>query len=163
MKKLLKRKNDPMKHQSMNNFVGLFLSLFVLCVALTACNVSEPNRPTDSSPESSNEQNSPVVATLHAAELVKEFEGNEVRANQLYKNKRVRIYGTVNSIENKGGGQIALTFKSSVTTYSMAQCLFSDSHSAKLAEIRSNNEATVEGTVRGYDTHFVTLESCTIP
>ncbi|HTG92569.1 MAG TPA: DUF6683 family protein, partial [Pyrinomonadaceae bacterium] len=33
---------------------------------------------------------------MHIATLVKEFENNEVRANQLYIGKRVRVFGTVN-------------------------------------------------------------------
>ena len=41
---------------------------------------------------------------MHVATLVKEFENNEVRANQLYIGKRLRIFGTVDSI--------ALWFKS---------------------------------------------------
>jgi tRNA_anti-like len=52
------------------------------------------------------------IATMHAAELVKEFETNEVRANQAYAGKRVRVHGTVNNIEVEKDGRIVLTFKS---------------------------------------------------
>lgn len=61
---------------------------------------------------------------MHAAALVKEFESNEVRANQLYAGKRVRIFGTVNSIEIDNDGKIVLTFKSSISTYNNARCYF---------------------------------------
>src|SRR5688572_117141 len=48
------------------------------------------------------------TVAMHAAALVKEFESNEVRANQLYVGKRVRIFGTVNSIEIDNDGKIIL-------------------------------------------------------
>jgi hypothetical protein len=106
---------------------------------------------------------------MHAAALVKEFENNEVRANQVWVGKRVRIYGTVNNIEVGADGNIILTFKSSVTTYRQAQCFFNKSQSSRIAALSANQEATVEGTVRGLGgglsntKSFLLLESCTVP
>jgi hypothetical protein len=109
------------------------------------------------------------AAAMHAATLVKEFENNEVRANQSYVGKRVRIYGTVNSIEIGKDGRIVLTFKSSIATYGNARCYFSKSQASRVAAINAHEEATVEGTVRGweggYDNAkvFVLLENCLVP
>jgi hypothetical protein len=109
------------------------------------------------------------IATLHAAALVKEFENNEVRANQVWVGKRVRIYGTVNNIEIGKDGNIVLTFKSSVTTYRNAQCFFNKSQSSRVAALSAHTEATVEGTVRGlgggFDNSkaFLILENCVVP
>ena len=110
-----------------------------------------------------------TAAAMHAADLVKEFEDNEVRANQLYVGKRVRIFGTVNSIEIGKDGRIILTFKSSVSTYKNARCYFSKSQSSRVATINANEEATVEGTVRGLGgglggvKAFLVLEGCIVP
>jgi hypothetical protein len=114
---------------------------------------------------------SPVAnaAAMHAAALVKDFESNEVRANQLYGGKRVRIFGTVNSIEIDNDGKIILTFKSSISTYNNARCYFSKSQGSRVAAINANEEATVEGTVRGLGggwdgaKAFVVLENCIVP
>lgn len=109
------------------------------------------------------------AAAMHAAALVKEFESNEVRANQLYGGKRVRIFGTVNSIEIDNDGKIVLTFKSSISTYNNARCYFSKSQGSRVAAINANEEATVEGTVRGLGggwdgaKAFVVLENCIVP
>ena len=109
------------------------------------------------------------AGAMHAAALVKEFESNEVRANQLYVGKRVRIFGTVNSIEIDNAGKIVLTFKSSISTYNNARCYFGKSQSSRVAGINANEEATVEGTVRGlgggFDgaKAFVILEDCIVP
>jgi hypothetical protein len=109
------------------------------------------------------------AATMHAAALVKEFENNEVRANQLYVGKRMRIFGTVNSIEVGKDGRIILTFKSSISTYKNARCYFSKLQETRVATINAHEEATVEGTVRGlgggFDgvKAFLTLEDCIVP
>lgn len=109
------------------------------------------------------------ATAMHAAALVREFESNEVRANQLYVGKRVRIYGTVNSIEIGKDGRIILTFKSSISTYNNARCFFNKSQSSRVAAINAHEEATVEGTVRGLGggwdgaKAFVLLENCIVP
>lgn len=123
---------------------------------------SSPQRQVSTPPSS------PVNA-MHAAGLVREFENNEIRANQLYIGKRMRIYGTVNIIEINKAGQIVLTFKSSITTSRNARCYFNKSQSSRVAGINAHEEATVEGTVRGLGDGFdnskayLVLEDCIVP
>jgi len=106
---------------------------------------------------------------MHIATLVKEFENNEVRANQLYIGKRVRVFGTVNSIAIADDGRIRLTFKSSIGTYGNGRCYFNKSQSSRVAAINTHQETTVEGTVRGWEGGydrakvFVLLEDCIVP
>jgi tRNA_anti-like len=109
--------------------------------------------------------NEPATISLHQAELVREFEGNEVRANQLYKGKRVRIHGNVNSVSTSSNGGFVLTYRTSVSTYSPAQCYFSQEYANQLAKIQTNDEVEVEGTVLGFtNSRFaVALEDCSIP
>jgi hypothetical protein len=109
------------------------------------------------------------VGPMHIAALVKEFENNEVRANQLYIGKRFRILGTVDSIAIANDGRIRLTFKSSIGTYGNGRCYFRKSQSSRVAAINAHQEATVEGTVRGWEDGyggakvFVFLEDCIVP
>jgi len=109
------------------------------------------------------------VTSMHAAALVGEFESNEVRANQVYIGKRVRIHGTVNTIEIGKDGRVVLTFKSSITTRNNARCFFSQSQNSGVATLSAHTVATVEGTVRGmgggFDDAkaFVLLENCIVP
>lgn len=106
---------------------------------------------------------------MHAAALVKEFESNEINAIETYRGKRVRIKGTVNSIEIDREGRIVLTFKSSVSTYSHARCYFPGSQSSRVGALKAHEEATVEGTVRGLGDGFgntkafLVLENCLVP
>jgi putative nucleic acid binding protein len=109
------------------------------------------------------------INAMHSAALVREFETNEIRANQVWIGKRVRIYGTVNSIEADKDGLIVLTFKTSVSTYKMVKCYFNKSQSSRIATLSAHTEATVEGTVRGlgggFDNSkaFLVLENCIVP
>jgi hypothetical protein len=109
------------------------------------------------------------AATMHAAALVREFEQNEVRATQAYAGKRVRIRGTVNSIEVVKDGRVRLTFKSSLGTYNNARCYFGKAQGARVAALNAHEEATVEGTVRGWEDGyggakvFLLLEDCVVP
>jgi hypothetical protein len=100
---------------------------------------------------------------------VKAFEGNEVRANQMFGGKRLRIQGTVNSIESLADGRAALVFRSTVTTYGMAKCHFDRAQKAGLAAVTANTQIIVEGTVKEYGggwdgaKAYVILEHCAIP
>ena len=120
-----------------------------------------------SSPESTNPQDA-SAGTISAGMLVIEFEGNEVRANQIYGGKRIRVNGTVNSIDVLKDGRITLTFHSPAGGYAQTQCYFNKSQSSRLAELSGGQEAIVEGTVKGIaggmgGRGFVTLENCTVP
>ena len=122
---------------------------------------------TPSSAETTNSQNAPGE-TVNAGKLVIDFEGNEVRANQMYVGKRIRVNGTVNSIEVLKDGRITLTFHSPAAGYAQTQCYFNKSQSSRLAELSGGHEAIVEGTVRGIGggmggKGFVVLENCTVP
>jgi hypothetical protein len=119
--------------------------------------------------ESAPRPTSTDVTSIHAAALVGEFESNEVRANQVYIGKRVRIHGTVNTNEIGKDGRVVLTFKSSITTRNNARCFFSQSQNSGVATLSAHTVATVEGTVRGmgggFDNAkaFVLLDNCIVP
>lgn len=110
-----------------------------------------------------------AATTIGVGSLVREFEVNEIRAGQTYIGKVVRIYGTINSILVGKDGRIAITFKSALGAYGNARCYFSPSQSSRVAELSAHTEATVQGTVRGWEGGysgakvFVFLENCIVP
>jgi len=109
-----------------------------------------------------------ATASIHAGKLVMEFEGNEVRANQMYGGKRIRVNGTVNSIDVQKSGLIVLTFHSPAGGYAQTQCYFNKSQSSRLAQLNGGQEAVVEGRVKGIGgglggRGFVVLEDCVVP
>lgn len=142
------------------------LAAFVGSIEL---NKAVADNPAPRREESSQAASSANVATMHAGALVQEFERNEVRAYQVIVGKRVRIHGTVNSIEIVKDGRIRLGFKSSLGAYGNARCYFRKSQSARVAALSAHEVATVEGTVRGWEGGFdsakvfVLLEDCIVP
>ena len=109
-----------------------------------------------------------AAETINAGKLVIDFEGNEVRALQMYGGKRIRVNGTVNSIDVQKNGLIVLTFHSPAGGYAQTQCYFNKSQSSGLAQLSGGQQAVVEGTVKGIGgglggRGFVVLEDCVVP
>lgn len=109
-----------------------------------------------------------AAATVSAGMLVIEYEGNEVRATQMYTGKRIRVHGSVNAIEILKNGTITLTFHSPAMGYAQTRCYFNKSQSSRLGELKGGQEAIVEGTVRGLGgglngKGFVEIENCVVP
>jgi len=109
-----------------------------------------------------------VSETINAGKLVIDFEGNEVRALEMYGEKRIRVTGTVNSIDVQKNGLILLTFHSPAGGYAQTQCYFNKSQSSRLAQLSGGQQAVVEGTVKGIGgglggRGFVVLEDCIVP
>src|SRR5436189_2307166 len=113
----------------------------------------------------------PAVAApvMNINALAKEFQDNEVRANQTWIGKRVRVIGVVNTVVIAKDGNVEVTFKTSITNYNMAKCFFSQSQSSGVARLTAHTEAVVEGTVKGlgggFDNSkgFFLMESCVVP
>ena len=153
-----------MQNQFRKNFVNLVLALCLLCLVFGCSDSdSDPNPPSQRPADSA-----PAGISVNAGKLVIDFEGNEVRANQMYGGKRVRVNGTVNSIEVLNDGTITLTCHSPAMGYAMTRCFFNKSESSQLADISSGQEAIVEGTVRGLGgglggKGYVIVENCLVP
>jgi len=128
---------------------------------------AEPVGITQPSPNAVGNQDT-EFQTINAGKLVMEFEGNEVRAMQMYGGKRIRVNGTVNSIDVQKNGLIVLTFHSPAGGYAQTQCYFNPSQSSRLAQLSGGQEAVVDGTVKGIGgglggKGFVVLEDCIVP
>jgi hypothetical protein len=142
------------------NFTDRGLSIEAESSAAIATTTQPPTEPT-------SPQEAPAE-TINAGKLVIDFEGNEVRALQMYGGKRIRVNGTVNSIDVQKNGLIVLTFHSPAGGYAQTQCYFNKSQSSRLAQLSGGQQAIVEGKVRGIGgglggRGFVVLEDCIVP
>ena len=119
----------------------------------------------DSAPAPSRSFSQGVSATLTAAELSKAFADNEVRANQLYTGKRVRISGWISGVQlDPNNGRIRMTFPI-LPSNNPVVCYFNQSDSRRIVDMKRDDQVTAEGTVIGYkiSRYAVSLENCTIP
>jgi len=140
------------------NFTDQGLSIDREPVAATA--IAPQSAPPPASPQESS------AATVNAGRLVIDFEGNEVRANQIYVGKRIRVIGLLNSVDILKDGRITLTFHSPAAGYAQTRCFFNKSQSSRLAQLSGGQEVIVEGTVRGFSDSLkahVDLENCIVP
>lgn len=131
---------------------------------------AQPAATNETNPVSSvaSPQQSFQLQTVSATALVMEYDQNEVGATQKYGGKGLRVNGTVNHITLENNGMITLTFVSPASRVTKTQCQFNKSQSARLAEFKSGDEVTVDGTVSGYgDGEFgkwyIVLKNCVIP
>lgn len=143
------------------NLVAFNSSIGIAQTSVAATPTSTPDSPPRSAATTS--------AAMNVNALAKEFQDNEVRANQMWIGKRVRVNGIVNTIQIVADGSIQLTFKTSITNNNMARCHFNKSQSSGVATLTAHVEGTVEGTVRGlgggFDNSktFFLLEDCVVP
>lgn len=123
------------------------LLLFWIMGFISACGNGISNGPPSPATRESNDRS---VIMVH--QLAKEFGENEIAADQLYRDRRITLAGTVDSVE-KYGDRTALTFAGNLP---QAVCYFTDSD--ELAELRHDDEVTVEATVLGFeDANSITL------
>ena len=131
------------------------LSLFAfLCLALplTGC-ASEKDSETKS-----NEQT--PVASVNASALYKEYDANQVSADEKYKGKTLLVVGTVDSI----GKDIMDTPYIALKTggdLSEVQCMFADDHKSELAKVHKGQIVTVRGVCDGKLVSVI-LRGCSI-
>jgi tRNA_anti-like len=98
---------------------------------------------------------------IAAAALVKEYESNELKADSLYKGKRVRTAGIVESISKDILNHPFVTL-GSPAEFLKVQCSFEDDAAAQKAlNLKSGDKITMEGEVSGKMMH-VQVKDCTI-
>ncbi len=137
---------------------SLFALLMILGLVLGCRNTNRNDQPKSSSKTTTDSE--PSDLSIEVRQLAYEFKENEIRANQLYKDKRMTVTGTVGSIENYGGRTV-LVFERGLLNPDTI-CYFTDVN--QLAQLRHNRGVTVEATVLGFDGDKITvlLDDCSL-
>jgi len=142
-----------------------FLITIVVVIGLIILSKISPNQNVIA-PEnaSSTSQNSNSVINISAEKLMKEYEENEVAADQKYKNKLIEVSGTIENIgkdlfENP---YIALeTDPEDEFSLTLIQCGFKKSDEAQLASLIKGKKITLQGTGDGILLN-IQLKNCKI-
>lgn len=100
--------------------------------------------------------------TMHATELAREFETDRSRAHKTYTGERICVVGKVSSIVAAPDSTFALTFRTSVYSFTTTRCHFDAKDGDRLSGVKSNEEITIVGTVVGFDetANLIALENC---
>lgn len=104
----------------------------------------------------------PIPIEVAAAELMAEYDANEVAADITYRNKWVIITGEVGSISEVLGRKYVSLSEGGLLPVSRVHCHFENRHADQLVELRKGQEVTLRGKVDGYDIGNVTVSNCTV-
>jgi hypothetical protein len=106
--------------------------------------------------------------TLTASALRSEFKSNQVAAGDKYKDKVIKVSGTVREIKERwgSGGEIQIALNTG-TEYSSVVCNFPAGYRTNITKIRTGSKATIIGTFMGkmslFGTEAYGLKDCIIP
>lgn len=139
---------------------------FVLCAFLAACGDLESKESVSSS---SNEQkvaaSSPaeMVISVTPNELLKAYKENEVAANQQYKDKKLKINATIDSISSGIGDEPFLTLKAGGQfELNKPMAKLADSDKSKAAKLKKNQKVVLVCKGDGEMAGTPMLEDCII-
>lgn len=90
------------------------------------------------------------ATTVDLKTLLKDYKDNEVRADGLYKDKRVQLTGKVGDIKKDMLNKIYVTLGTGAQfEMPVVQCFFDDEHTAKASALSKGQSLTVKGRVSG--------------
>lgn len=122
----------------------MFVVVLVIWIASSG---SPKNTETNQVVSPSGEQKKEEAIKVTASNLAKEYEDNEIAADQKYKGKIVEITGTIKSIEEMLGSKFVTIEGNQIL--SDIQCFFDKSKESELATLQKNKSITVRGKVDG--------------
>lgn len=100
------------------------------------------------------------VATLSAADLLREYEANTLAADAKYKGKALRVSGAVDAVGTDFSGHAYVTLESDSLIFHI-QCYFADSHKSEASRFSKGQYVTVRGICIGKPVANVCLEGST--
>ena len=101
----------------------------------------------------------PIEVTVTT--LVRDYEANEVAADQKYKGKWALITGKVRAIRETLGTKY-VSLEPDFFTFSSVTCDFDDRNVSQLASLRKDQVVTLLGRIDGYGLAVVDVEDCTV-
>ncbi len=104
----------------------------------------------------------PVPIEITAAEMMADYDANEVAADMKYRNKWVIITGEIGSISEVLGRKYVSLAEGGLLPVSRVHCHFENRHADQLVDLRKGQDVSMRGRVDGYDIGNVTVSNCTV-
>ncbi len=90
------------------------------------------------------------VAEVTASEILKAYGGNEVKADNAYRDKTLRISGLVDEVKKDITDDVYVTVGTGAAfEIPQVQCMLADGEESKAANLSKGQRVTVQGTVAG--------------
>lgn len=133
-------------------FAKAFIPIFSLLLFISACE-SQQKIEEDISDKLADDR-------VSAEKLCKDYEANEVAADEKYKGKILIVDGTVKDIEKGIFDEIYVTLEGDKDRITSVKCYFSDAHKSRLARLTKDQKVSIKGKCDG-KTFDVVLKGCT--
>lgn len=131
----------------------------IVCVGVAGKAVSDAEK--DKQAEVQKAKDAPA-SEVQIDTLLSEYKGNEVKADGLYKDKSIRVAGTVDDVKKGLAGGMYITLGSGKKfEIPQVQCHLEESETAKASALTKGQKVTVAGRVTGLMGH-VQLRPCSI-
>ena len=134
------------------------ITLFVLIgvAFLNGINTKKTDNQIQPTPVQAKEE---VVNTVNAFILYREYQNNEVRADELYRGKKIKVVGIVDKIETTFLGKITISLMTSDYRGSI-MAYVQESEKEKVMRLNSGNGITLECVCSGKMMGYVVLDKC---
>lgn len=133
------------KNKNLKKHIVSFFFLVVLGIFAVGCS--------DTDIDTLKVQSQAPSYTLSAERLYREYDNNEISADEKYDGKVVLISGTVTSISKGIMGDASILFDG-------VHCLFTEGEQSSLARLSKGQQVTVKGKVYGVGLSNVLVRNC---
>ncbi len=155
----LQKSKSWIKRHPILSIIG---ALFILGV-IGSIGGDPTNTTTTKTPSVAKEEVKVEAIKIEAETLRQVYKANEVNGDAIYKDKLVEISGSVDSIGKDIVDKAYITFKADdAYAFDKVQCMFRDSEQGVLANLKSGQKVTVQGTVSGVSIGSVLIKNCKI-
>ena len=103
----------------------------------------------------------PLPIEVTVTMLIRDYEANEIAADQKYKGKWTLITGKVRAISETLGIKY-VSLEPDFVTFSSVKCDFENQNVSQLVNLRKDQVVTLLGRIDGYGLTIVGVEDCTV-
>lgn len=150
----------PVKHPFLFIIlIGAFF-LFVILIASSPSNPTEPVSQVSPTESESEEEISIPPIKISALQLSEEYNANKIAADQKYKDRILEVSGVINSIDKDILNTPYITLRGQEFSLFGVQCMFDKSQEDKLAKLIKGQSITITGKVSGELIGNIILRNC---
>lgn len=102
------------------------------------------------------------VISVSVDKLYEDYEANEIKADNMYKGKRLKIRGTIDGLGKDIFDNIYITIKTKGGFLSSIHCTINDSYNAEASNLSKGQQVTVIGECTGSSMGSPCLTDCSI-
>lgn len=148
-------------------WLGIGFLVLVVITAITGAGKSPTTntgkQPANQQASAKEEPTTAVAEEVVASEFIGAFDKNQLKAEQQYKDKRIKMTAYINNISEDIVGSPFLSLQPTAEQYyfgTTAKCNFKSKD--ELTSVEKKQQITVEGTVTSQDLGIIGLKDCQI-